>query len=323
MSDDGDSNYASSSDEPPCRCAYHASHWPRAINARVHSLRGLVVRVLTTSFATSPCLGLYTTLSALSDDPTRAALTHRRRLAAQSGTGPDALAAALEVHAMEADTRVLAGLLDAHSALLRPRDAPALQAAVVALGHTPPHRPRAFALIERELLATARDARAAVRSCFGGFDTPASRVEALAILKLRAGTPARTARVERWVDGAVGPGGGGVPHAMAFAAAIMGVPVPPMPGAPGAGPDADDAFLDLDPSDPDLEDLREEYRPRLRERWEGWADVGVDVVGASWVLAKVYREVVEMMPFLRGSDMVDEMIARCVSRVSSFMAGAG
>jgi hypothetical protein len=47
----------------------------------------------------------------------------------------------------------------------------------------------------------------------------------------------------------------------------------------------------------------------LKERWEGWADTAVDA-SAGNVLARVYKQVVEMMPFLRGNDLVDEMIAR-------------
>ena len=95
---------------------------------------------------------------------------------------------------------------------------------------------------------------------------------------------------------------------MAFAAFMVGLPI-----APGLD-DADDAdpLGYLDQADPDLDDLREEFKPRMKERFEGWSEVAMIMRGGNVTLGKVYMQIVALMPFFRVSDAVDEMIARCV-----------
>jgi len=87
---------------------------------------------------------------------------------------------------------------------------------------------------------------------------------------------------------------------------------------PGLGDDDDGDTMGYleDPDDPDLEDLREELRPRLKTRFLGWEAVAVATKGGANVLAKVYNKMVEDMPFLLGSDITDAMILRLNDRPS-------
>ena len=77
---------------------------------------------------------------------------------------------------------------------------------------------------------------------------------------MRQVTPGRQDRIERWVDAVSTPGLNN-PNPMAFAAMVMGLPITPtMEGLD----EMELSYLEMDPSDPDLEDLREEFRPRLK-----------------------------------------------------------
>lgn len=162
------------------------------------------------------------------------------------------------------------------------------------------------------------------------------------------GSSARRERVGGWLDSVSTPGlgqgqgqGQGTNGPMAFAAMMMGLPIAPMQmNMTGAGMMVDEemmedpmGILDDGPEggggggggmrDEDLEDLREEVRPRLRERWVGWVECAGEMGGTGKgngngkevgrVLGRVYEEVVRMMPWMEGGDVVEEMINRCVS----------
>ena len=90
---------------------------------------------------------------------------------------------------------------------------------------------------------------------------------------------------------------------------------------PPDGPDAQagleaevGAFLDMYGGDPDLDELREEFRPRLKERFDGWVKVATAMTksGTVGVAAGVYERAVERMPFLKGADVVEVMLSRLV-----------
>ena len=99
-------------------------------------------------------------------------------------------------------------------------------------------------------------------------------------------------------------------HPMAFAAMMMGLPM--MPGGDGDD-DADIlSYVDFDQDDPDLEELRDEYRPNLKAIFDGWNHIGQSLMGGSTVLARSYIKAVEIMPWLRASDVVSEMTSRSV-----------
>ncbi|KIK50726.1 hypothetical protein GYMLUDRAFT_252717 [Collybiopsis luxurians FD-317 M1] len=87
-------------------------------------------------------------------------------------------------------------------------------------------------------------------------------------------------------------------HPIAFAAMMVGFPVPvPLNGSniDENDPDTDEGglfsfrgmgmggmgLLDMDPDDPDLDDVREELRPRLKERFEGWVEAAMKIKGGA------------------------------------------
>lgn len=103
---------------------------------------------------------------------------------------------------------------------------------------------------------------------------------------------------------------------MAFAAMMMGFPV----GGAVEDPGQEDltAFLDdVDATDPDYEELIAEFRPRLRERFEGWAKLveRSKDPAAPVLLNKMYNRIVELMPFMRGADVVSHMVLQYVFHV--------
>ncbi|KAI0352481.1 hypothetical protein OH77DRAFT_1513254 [Trametes cingulata] len=290
-----------------------AKHWSPRIAAQVPRFRRHVLTALTAVFHGAPSLALYTALLGESPDPdgtSRALLLYLSQMATSC---PDVFAAALDIHARENNTDALAGLLASHAHLVRPRDVPALQAAAACLAADPAHHARALALLEAELLDTARCVHAALRGPFALLDAPENRAEIEQIVRLRTAAPGRQDRVERWVDAVCTPGLH-APNPMALAAMVMGLPiVPALDGTEDADPLG---YLDLDPSDPDMEDLRDEFRPRLKQRFEGWTDTAIRMKGGAAVLLKVYREVVQMMPFLRAGDVVEDLLGRLADKPS-------
>ena len=95
------------------------------------------------------------------------------------------------------------------------------------------------------------------------------------------------------------------------AAMMMGLPVLP-PGAQGEDPGLV-AVLDMGSSyDRDLEDLRDEFRPKLGERFEGWCKTANETKGSSALLTDAHMKAVKSMPFLKASDVVHEMLSRYV-----------
>ena len=74
------------------------------------------------------------------------------------------------------------------------------------------------------------------------------------------------------------------------------------------------SMLDIEQggSDPDLDDFRDEFRPNLRSRFEGWTTLAPILKGGNVSLTKLYGKAIELMPFLKASDVVTEMIARLV-----------
>jgi len=95
---------------------------------------------------------------------------------------------------------------------------------------------------------------------------------------------------------------------MAFGAIMMGLPI--LPGV-DEGDDLDMlSYFDLDPNDPDMDDIRDEYRPNLKARFDNWLEVGTGLTGGPVVLVKFYAKVLEKMPYIQGQDIVNEMTNR-------------
>lgn len=289
----------------------HAKHWSSRISSQMWQFRKHVHTAMVAVFKINPSLRLYSAILANSTNSETTAAELMSFLNEMAPSSPEVFAAALDIHSLERNTVTLASLLSSHSHLIRPRDAPVYQSAVMALGSDPFQQHRALEIIEKELLDTTSTVHAALLTSFSLLETEENKAEIEQILKLRSSAAGRQDRVERWVDAVVTPGTNN-PHPMAIAALVMGLPiVPALDGSEDADPLG---YLDLDPTDPDMEDLRDEFRPRLKQRFEGWADAGVAVKGGQAILVKVYRELTKLMPWLRASDIVEEMLSRQVLR---------
>ncbi|KDQ52030.1 hypothetical protein JAAARDRAFT_73311 [Jaapia argillacea MUCL 33604] len=292
-------------------CGFHSDHWSDEINDLMIPLRKLVEEQLISVFKVSPSCNLWQSIRTISPDPEKAEINLTSIIASIATNSSDTFAAALEIYTLENQTYTLVSLLDSHFHLLRSRDAQPLQAAVATISRNPCFQTRALQMLEKELLDSARIIQAAVRTCFSQINDPTKTQELEQVLKLRHQSESRRDRVESWVDSVIAPGIA-APNPLVFAAMMIGIPL--------GGTDNDDAdplgYLDLDPNDPDLEDLREEFRPKLKDRFETWIMAAAEIKGGSTVLPRVYKEIVALLPCLRGTDVVDEMIQRLVDKAS-------
>lgn len=314
IDDDGDEDYVDEDEDvdsceddgSACPCAYHAEHWPGLINEQRTHLRNLVEQRLIVIFETRPCLRLYNTLTLITDDAFETTSLLNRMLVRSAGNTAETLVAALNIYAAEHKSIQIAAALDSHSHLLRPRDAETLQVCAVVLGTTG-FAVRCLTLIEKELNDCVRCIHAATKSTFCHMNLVIHKKEFAEILKLRLGTQARRDRIERWVDAIISSAAPMNPMA-SFAAMMMGLPM--APGMEEGGLDAELAFLDLDGSDSDLEDIREEFRPRLKDRFVGWCELAASFkrIGSAAVLSRVYTNAVTMMPFIQAHDAVQQML---------------
>lgn len=295
-------------DDSRCPCNFHARHWSDKVNRHRIYLRELVQERLQSVFQTAPSLSLYQCITAITSDIPETRTQLSTILSDVASSSSDTLAAALEIHASENNAPAILKLLDAHAYLLRARDARSLQDATLALGGTSQHHPRALEILEKELLDTVHAIRAAVQSSFCRVDEPRHRDEVTRIMKLTMGSQQRADAIERWVEGVATPSSGAL-HPVALAAMMMGFPTPGIE----EGDDGEVfAFLDMHHADPDLEDLREEFRPELKKRFDTWIETAGSIKGGGAILVKVYVKMVEVMPFLRAIDIVEEMLNRYV-----------
>lgn len=170
-------------------------------------------------------------------------------------------------------------------------------------------------ILEKELKDSVRAIHAGLKSVFCHIDLEVHQQEFKEILKLQFGSSARLERLERWVDAVITSN---APlHPMVFAAVLMGFPM--VPGVDEVGLDAEAAaFLDMYSTDPDLDDLREEFRPRLKERLDGWYRLSASFKGPinNAMLTRVYSIAVELMPFLGAQDAVDQLLNKLSSQIS-------
>lgn len=255
------------------------------------------------------------TLLSISHDVSETEARISNILAEVAGDTADNLVAALEIHISNNEAHKIASLIKSHSYLLRLRDAPTLQCAVSMLDSSHYHA-RSLEILEKELHDCIRAIHAAVRSCFTHIEEKTNKEDLAEFLQLRSGTSDRKERVEDWVERVLTPSNGPV-HLMAFAAMMVGLPM--MPGSED-GDDGDMlSYVDLDQNDPDLDDLREEYRPNLKAVFDGWCHIGQTLKGGPTILGKVYLRALELMPWLRGSDVVTEMANRSVQGRSAYL----
>lgn len=311
--DDDDDDYYTDDSSDRCACNFHAKYWPERLDRERISLRQHVEKRLFAVFEVTPSLAVYNILMNLSQNAYQTDIKVENILTKIAGDTPNNLVAALDIQISNSDPEKIISLLDSYSFLLRPRDAVTLQCAVAMLDQSEYHQ-RGIAILEKELFECIRAIQSTVRSCFSHIEDEANRKDLQEILKLRNGSSERKSRVEAWGERVITASNGPM-HPMAFAAMMMGLPM--MPGGDGDD-DADIlSYVDFDQDDPDLEELRDEYRPNLKAIFEGWNHIGQSLVGGTAILAKVYIKALEIMPWLRASDVVSEMANRSVLTVLS------
>ena len=294
----------------------YADHWPRSANFAVNDIRDFVQQCLSSHFQISPSLGLYKGIMSIGPDivPIRRSLLE----AAESNAlwSSDNFAAALSIFAFEDSADTIWKLHSRGTHLLRPRDSTDYQRAVVTLAKKFTFKSRALDICQDQLLIVAREFQASLCLAFSRLYDPARVAELEALLKQTS--VARGSNIESWVTGVLPPGAS---HAnpMTFAAMMMGLPVPVAGGELGGADEFN--MLDLEKDrDPDLEDLREEFRPRFKERFQTWLGATITIGKHDQVFRAVFKELLTMMPFLRATDIVDEMLNRYVSLCFSWHA---
>lgn len=292
----------------PSLCAFYADHWPKSSNFPINDVRDLVQQCLVSHFQISPSLELYRGIRGISTD---AQIIRRSLLEATESNAlwsSGNFAAALSIFAYEDCAEVIWKLHTHGAHLVRPRDAPDYQTAVVTLASKSTFKSRALKICQDQLLIVTRELRASLCLPFSRlYDSP-RMAELEALLKQRS--PSRRSNIESWVTAVSSPG---LNHATPNAfAAMMGLPVPA--GAGELGVVEEFNMLDLEKDrDPDLDDLREEFMPQFKSRFEGWLGATLAIGKPDQVFRTVFDGLVAMMPFIRDSDVVDEMLSRYAS----------
>ncbi|KAK7045494.1 hypothetical protein VNI00_007747 [Paramarasmius palmivorus] len=293
--------------EHHCRCRWHASHWSPTINYQRIYIRDAVLERLRSLFETSPSVSLHRTIMAISPDTATTTRQLSESLARVASHSSSNVAAALVIYSTVGDLNDIITILDNYSHLIRPRDASSYQCAVIALCDDPKNHLRVLKILQAELQETIGAMHAAIKSCFSKIDEQERKTELQRILKLQFGSQQRKERVENWVDSVMTPFAAPM-NPMTFMGLVMGL-------SSGYVEDEEEndilAFLDtMESDDEETEDLRDEYQPRLKERFQGWIDVAQGIKFCPNFVQRHYAQLVEQMPFLRGKDVVEEMICR-------------
>ena len=292
---------------------FHADHWPQSANYPINDLRDLVQQRLVSYFQISPSLELYRGIGSISTDAPTVRRSLLETIVSNALSSSDNFAAALNIFAWDDSAEAIWKLHTRGSHLLQPCHAVEYQNAVLTLGDKSAFRSRAFKICQDQLVIIARELRASLCMPFSRLYDPVRVTELDAILKQTS--LSRRGNIESWVT-AISTPAPSHPNPMAFAAMMMGLPVP-LAGGELGGPEELN-MLDLEKDiDPDLDDLREEFRPPYKSRFEGWLRTTFAIGKSDPVFRAVYDELLTMMPFLRGPDVVDEMLSRYVSLLLS------
>lgn len=314
VDDDGDQNYVSDDcsvvcDEALYPRSLYASHWSWRVTNQQPRLRDLVHNALLNVFKVAPTGPLYSSLISIAEDEDELEEELHPLLMSVAGHSSENLAAALRILSLNNRTDSIEKLLNVYKHLLRPQDAASFQFAVLILSNNNFYRAHATSIIEEELHDVSRVFRAAIRFSFCNIESESNKTELTRILALPESLTRRS-RVERWAKGILTPHAD-MAHPIALTAALMmGIPLPQ--GAEGGDQGDILGYFEVDGDDPDVEDLREEFRPNIKARLQGWVDTAVAIKGGSASLTKAYTKVIGDMPFLQAKDVVEEMLARCV-----------
>ena len=304
--EDEDAYSDSDNTDARCTCKLHARYWTEQINKERISLRDCVEKRLFAVFKQAPSLRIFRSLISISMESDQLIDELMEVLEDIAGDSPENLVAALEIYIYDADFGQIVNLLEKYIHLLRPRDMVTLQCAVALLAETS-HRQLALSIFEAELEDSFQAIYFAVSACFAHIEESANKAELVAILKVKPGSPGRKSRIETWAGRVISSSNPSM-GPMAFAAIMMGLPI--LPGS-DEGDDSDILnYVDLDRNDADFDDLREEFRPDLKSRFDSWVQLGQNMTGGKALLMKQYAKVIELMPYLRSQDVINEMVGR-------------
>ncbi|TFK24234.1 hypothetical protein FA15DRAFT_641393 [Coprinopsis marcescibilis] len=293
---------------------FHSNHWDGMYAEECGQLRELAVEFLLQLFSNCPSLSLYLTIIDLANDVNAVKLRITAILTEIAGASSETLVTSLTIASITDDQNKIISLLNKYSYLIRDRDAIALQAAVSVLANSPSHFQRAKLILAAELEDTLQSIRRAVFSSFRRIDGATHRKSLSEILKMPNG-PARKERIETWTDSVLTSQGNSF-GSMALAAMMIGLPLPMHDMDTDEDNNGDMFnFFDIDgPPDPDLDDVRDELRPNLAARFEGWNTLGSIMKVGPALLTRAYKKALELMPFLAANDVVSEMVRRLRDR---------
>jgi hypothetical protein len=299
----------SHSNTEQCPSPFHALHWTPKIKEQLALLRGHITQSLIDVFTIVPSIDLYSTILTVDNFDPKSERKLDKLLIDMMNTGADAMSTALAVYVWRSDVDHIITLLDESSHLLRPRDAPTLQIVTILLGSKTKYLTRAIQILESELFATVLAIQNAIRTAFPKIEDTVNRQDIQAIITLPVGSDTRQQRIELWVD-RISSADNDLPDPFAFAAAMIGLPI----GNPNAPLDPSEPALefppDMDLNDPEFEALKEQHRPRLKSRLEGWIKTAESMRVGREKLFQLYTDLVTRMPYLRVHEAIQEMISR-------------
>lgn len=317
LSDDSDyetaHNVNSSHDQRP-------KHWPARFKSAFPDFVDVIKARLQTVFSLEPSAELYQAIqampaSSLSSSPETVRQELQVALDNVATSTTSTMLAALRIYSDQHLPDKLSYLLSSHSYLLRPHDFAIHQSAIKIMASDQRYVPQVLAIIEGELSDSIASIRYAVISCFSGIEKPRFKHELNQIMKLKSGTLDRKDMVERWVDSILTPGTA-INGPMALAAVMMGVGLPFGGVTPMDLQDSDPlSFLDSETlNDPEYAPLREEHRPNLSDRLDGWIKRCSTLVKGPELLINMYKKTIDLIPWIRAPDIIDELVVKIGDR---------
>lgn len=294
----------------------HAMYWPSNFSSAGREFRTIISDRLYTIFKKAPATWIVNTLLEIVPIPFNKSVSSNIDSILQeiAPSTSDTFAAALQIYAQLGMPERLTQLLDTHYHLLRPRDSSVLQVAVLTLLDCPGYGTESLRYAESAFRDTIQNVHNAIRGTFIRIEEDQYvRYLEEQVLKLKQGTATRKEHLEEWAGNVISPPSAGMLHPFAFAAMMMGMP--PFPGTDMAGDDEDDesailGFVNLDQADPDLRELKEEFRPDLKESLEIWIELMHVTQKGRTIASKLYLEFSQKMPWMKAGDVMEEMIKR-------------
>ncbi|TFY64310.1 hypothetical protein EVG20_g5985 [Dentipellis fragilis] len=322
---------------------YYVNYWTPAMRSNVPVLFEFAENRALEAFKEHPDSRLYKMILRMTTRPVEVVKAELQQVIEDYAyVSSDCFSVALDIFLAEAQHPQVLMLISYGAHLLRPRDAPMHQNAILQLSRYPDIRQHTLSLIEKELFNIICNIRAELLTVFSGLQTPTNASEVQEILKLPKDSYLRKHRLSRWVNAIMTP----KPlDPMVSAATIIGLPNPPPShwifppeetdeiedeaGVLETWGSADESYeeeeeagepevYETDPFEifnkkelsEDLEDMKDQLKPQMSEHFKGWVRSSGAIPGSTKMRLQVIRKTVELMPFVQGSDIMSEMVTR-------------